>query len=69
MNRSEAAKERARIWKEKDPDYFKKIGAKTQAVWEANGRAKRGFSVMDKTRLSEVGRKGGAISKRGKNEV
>ena len=42
-------------------DYYQKIGAlggKKSAI--------KGFAAMDKARVSEIGRKGGLISKRGK---
>lgn len=67
MNKSDAAKLRAKQWKEKDPEHFAKVGAKSHDAWVNNGRKPRGFSVMNKETLSEVSRRGGANSKRGEN--
>ena len=49
-----------------DPDHYRKIALKAQEAWERNGRKPRGFAVMDKERLSEVGSRGGSASRRGK---
>lgn len=49
---------------EKNPDFYKQMG-------KAGGSAKvpKGFSAMDKKRLSEISRKGGSNSKRGKKDT
>lgn len=49
----------------KDPDFYSKIGKKSQAAWEENGRRPRGFAFnRDLARLA--GAKGGRASRRGK---
>lgn len=46
--------------KAKDPDFYVKLGRKSQEAWVKNGRKPRGFSVMDKEKLKEAGRRGGS---------
>lgn len=47
--------------KERDPDFYKKIGK----IGGMNGHT-GGFASMDREKVREAGRKGGTISRRGK---
>lgn len=48
--------------KAKDPDFYRKIGAK------GGSRSRRGgFAAMPKWKVSEAGQKGGRISRKPKN--
>lgn len=42
-------------------DFYKKIGAKGGAK-----KVKKGFALMDKSKVAAIGARGGRISKRGK---
>lgn len=44
-------------------DFYKRIGAMSNASWEKNGRKPRGFSA-NREAAKRAGAKGGAISKR-----
>ena len=47
----------------KDPDYYKKLGAKGGS---APTKYPKGFAAMPREKVSAAGKKGGAISRRGK---
>lgn len=63
MQTKKGAKKAAQTLLAKDPDHFKKLAAKANAKWEAEGRKPRGFAARPDL-ASEAGKKGGQKSKR-----